>query len=168
MRIKITIWVILVFFSLLLASHFLPSTPQVTLTFIGRPGLLPRYRDDSLAASFMLTNNSARLLYSSEGKARIQIKTTNGWTNVVTDSPDSPDDWVEKPIDQQRISPYGNWWIHRHVPQNHVTWRLQVTYIVPAPQWTRIVFLEPVASILKVRDREYSVYSQEMPSEPAR
>ncbi len=168
MRVKITICVILALFSVLLAFHFLPPTPpQVTLTFTGRPAFLPRYRDGSLAARFVLTNNSARLLYSSEGKARMQILTQNGWTNVATDSPNSPDDYVAKPADRTQIGPYEHWWIRRHLPQNHVASRLQVTYIVPAPQWTGIVFLEPVASILNVRDREYSVYSQEVPGEPA-
>jgi len=162
MRIKITICFILVVFTFLLASLFFPLTQSVTLTFIGRPAFLPKYSDGSLPASFIFTNSSARLLYSSPGKARIQTKTRNGWTNFVTDS---PDDRVQSPIDRLPIGPYENWWMYRHVPQNHVPWRLQVTYIAPAPQWTR---LKLITSFLNIRDKEYSVYSEEMPGEPAR
>jgi hypothetical protein len=162
MRITITICFILVLFSLLLASFFFPLTPSVTLTFVGRPAFLPKYSDGSLPATFIFTNSSARELYSSAGNARIQNKTTDGWTNFVTDS---PDDRVQEPIDREIINPYGNWWMFRHVPQNHLPWRLQVTYIVPAPQWTRLKLVTP---FLNVRNKEYIVYSEEMPGEPAR
>jgi hypothetical protein len=64
--------------------------------------------------------------------------------------------------------PHTGWRIDRHVPQKKLPWRLQVTYTVPAPEWSRFFLIYRIAPSLGVRDREYEIFSDEFPPEPVR
>ncbi len=163
MRIKTTICIILIFTGLLVAFLHLPSDPPVLITFQGYADW-DHYSDGSRAARFALTNNTSRWLDSSPGLAQIQIKTVNGWTNFVSDSPDH----IIKLSGWDGAKPHENWWILLPVPQNQAPWRLHVSYTMRGQQWTRLVFLKYVVSVLNAGDKEYDVYSQEMTNEPAR
>jgi hypothetical protein len=147
------------------------SAPRVYLAFNGRPpSYWRKFEDGSLAANFTLSNLTSQRLYSSNVRAQIQVKTTAGWTNIpnAIDSEPEPDDRIEKSYDRETIMPHTGWRIDRHVPQKKLPWRLQVTYTVPAPEWSRFFLIYRIAPSLGVRDREYEIFSDEFPPEPVR
>jgi hypothetical protein len=112
-------------------------------------------------AQFSLTNHTARRIYTSEARARIQIRTAQDWTDY-----SGSNEFLR--VDMTPIGAYGKTWFLRDFPRERVPWRLHVSYSVPAQDWTRLRVLDPVRSLLKLQEKTLDAYSQEISSEPAR
>jgi hypothetical protein len=118
-----------------------PPSPVVFVRYLNEI----HYPDGSHDALFVITNNTAQWLDTYDALAKIQTKTTFGWTDFTSKSPDG----FISLGGSIGIEPHGIYTIESHVPQNQRPWRLHVHY-----------------TIRGVKD--YDVYSQKMPSEPAR
>jgi hypothetical protein len=112
-------------------------------------------------AQFSLTNHTARRIYTSDARARIQVRTAQGWTDYFGSNE------VLK-VDKMPIGAFGKTQFLRDFPREPVRWRLHVSYVVQAPDWARLRVLNPVRSLAKLEDKTLDAYSQEISSEPAR
>ena len=120
------------------------DTNQPTVGFVRYSNVIDN-SNGSRTAIFAITNTTEQWLDSSPGRAQIEVKTTNGWTDFSSKSPDPflvLSGWAG-------AEPHKVWRIYRHVPQNQGLWRLHVHYTIRG-------------------GKDYDVYSQEMPNEPAR
>ena len=130
----------------LVVSNYLFSTPSPPSPVVFVRYLnFTHYPDGSHDAFFAITNNTAQWLDTYYALAKIQTKTTFGWTDYTNKSPYEIHD-IGGSIG---IEPHGVYPIDVHVPQNQRPWRLHVTYTIRG-------------------EGKYDVYSQKMPSEPAR
>jgi hypothetical protein len=118
-----------------------PPSPVVFVRYLN----FTNYADGSHDALFVIINTKAQWLDTSPDLAQIQIKSTFGWTDFTSNS---PDDFVLK-TGAIGAGPHEIYAIDRHVHQIQRPWRLHVTYTIRG-QGT------------------YDVYSKKMPGEPAR
>jgi hypothetical protein len=163
MRPKIVIGLALVLLALLAAFPFTRRHLEpVSVNFEGYWDWkrIDTNSDRRVLAHFSLTNHLGQRIYTSDARARIQIRTAQGWTNY------SGSNEVFH-SDRSAIDAHGNTWLLREFPREPVPWRLHVSYTIPAGDWTRLRMLDPVRSLLK-QDEKLDAWSQEISNEPVR
>ena len=96
-------------------------------------------------------------MYTSAIAARVQVKTSAGWTNYT-----GPNEFFRS--DMCPISPHGHDGFVLDFPKAPVVWRFHVSYAMPAPTW-----MQPVRSLLKLQqERHLEAWSQEITNALAR